>query len=329
MASEHPDRNRALYGREKRLRGRLHEGWEAICVGTALCDFCSKQSRGVVQKCVKCGLSICSQCSRRGALRGNRNHRLDHDAVCWDRTAVEIRRCRKVTGLKVTKKARHDRVVSVSEQGETMATVHGQQQQQEEDEEEAESAAVEDEEEPEEEAPSWTLQTGRQRRQRRRRHCEKETQTPGWWIAEGPMRNPFPVSTMDVGSFHPADEHDAAKILAGMALSGAIFRERTILDIGSQRAAAGNARFADHEVLYHHRGGQQALYHEGTQRPETDKRGVIIGHQARVSPSRPDYSSLQTRFFGQIGRMTPSSTRSICTDYSTAMYAQHSLARLG
>ncbi|KAK2593589.1 hypothetical protein QQS21_008718 [Conoideocrella luteorostrata] len=83
------------HAHERRLRERLHRGWEAICIGTALCDLCNKQSRGIVQKCLKCGLSVCFDCSESGALIGNRNHELDHGSVCWNKKASEARRPRK------------------------------------------------------------------------------------------------------------------------------------------------------------------------------------------------------------------------------------------
>ncbi|KAG6017964.1 hypothetical protein E4U43_008091 [Claviceps pusilla] len=285
MPPEHSARPGALlHGREKRLRGRLHEGWEAICIGTALCDFCSKQSRGVVQKCLKCGLSICSPCSQRGALRGNRNHRLDHNAVCWDRSALEPRRTSKAICPKLLKRTRrhhHLRTASLSGDPEaTPTTVHGQQQQQHEQDGLAERS------DGQAAYPFLALQHGHGRCPRRRLLCEKETQTPAWWVPELCPRNPFRVPAMgDAVPFRSADEQadeqDAASILAGMPLSGSLFREETTLDVVSRRGkAAAKARFVD-DAAYHHHGGPQVLYDEGMQgmNAETECQCGEIGHQ--------------------------------------------------
>lgn len=81
-----------LLTHEGRLRTGIHKGWTAICIGTAKCDHCNKQSRGVVQKCDFCGWSICRECSASGKLTGNKKHKLDHDAVNWDRETADTKR---------------------------------------------------------------------------------------------------------------------------------------------------------------------------------------------------------------------------------------------
>ncbi|KAG5929347.1 hypothetical protein E4U42_006178 [Claviceps africana] len=218
-----PRAPRARHRREKRLGGRLHEGWEAICVGTALCDFCSRQSRGVVQKCARCGLSICSPCSRRGALRGNRNHRLDHDALCWDKTALEPRRNANANTTTRAERSALVRIGSSSGDG-AVAPAHGPLR--------------------------------RDAEQARRNCCEKGTQTPVWWVPGAYTTGPSPAP--DEGpSSRRADEHDAASILAGMPLSGATPGGSTMRAMGCRTAAAENARLADDAVLFP--GGQDVL----------------------------------------------------------------------
>ncbi|KAG6003571.1 hypothetical protein E4U21_001898 [Claviceps maximensis] len=275
MASKHPSRNVSFHGRENRLRGRLHEGWEAIYVGTALCDFCSKQGRGVVQKCIKCGLSICYQCSLCGALQANKNHILDHDAVSWDRTAVEPRRNRKITGIKMMKRARHVRGASVSEKLQVITSVDGQQQREEE---QAEGVVAEA---SDGKYPRLSLERERSRRQR---HCEKETQTPAWWMAEDYTRIfSFPVSTTDNGHFLCTDVQDAANILAKMplALAGGVVQERTILDSASQGGGAAMNDSLSDTMVFHHHGKQEALYNQGLRNTETEYKCDDMGHQTR------------------------------------------------
>ncbi|RDA90912.1 hypothetical protein CP533_4440 [Ophiocordyceps camponoti-saundersi (nom. inval.)] len=60
-----------------------HTGWEATNVPTAKCDLCQKQSRGIIQKCSQCKLSVCKTCARDDRLRDDARHSLDPDAVDW------------------------------------------------------------------------------------------------------------------------------------------------------------------------------------------------------------------------------------------------------
>ena len=62
---------------------RVHSGWEASCVAMARCDFCQKSSRGVIQKCSTCKLSICKECFEHGCLDDDKNHQLDTTLVKW------------------------------------------------------------------------------------------------------------------------------------------------------------------------------------------------------------------------------------------------------
>ncbi|KAG6059475.1 hypothetical protein E4U17_006204 [Claviceps sp. LM77 group G4] len=213
------------YGFEKRLRCKLHEGWQAICVGTALCDFCGKQSRGVVQKCVKCGLSICSPCSSCGALRGNRNHKLDHDDVCWDKHAVQTTRCKRSGSAKMAKRARRvvgGRVTVSGEEGE--ATVNGPRQRRQGGRKEEGDDREKGGEVSGKEAPCPAMYSGR--------WLEKATQTPDWWVPERPRGILLPPMDSTCPPWcHRADEQDAAYILAGMPLSGAEACETTMLQL--------------------------------------------------------------------------------------------------
>ncbi|KAG6120980.1 hypothetical protein E4U14_002823 [Claviceps sp. LM454 group G7] len=290
------------YGFEKRLRSKLHEGWQAICVGTALCDFCGKQSRGVVQKCVKCGLSICSPCSSCGALRGNRNHRLDHDAVCWDRHAIETKRCKRGGSAKMVKRARRLRGGRVSGE-EREAAVDGPRprrrrqggrKEEEEDNREEGGGVVSGKE-----APCPAMYSGR--------WLEKATQTPGWWVPERPRGVLLPpMDSACPPRCHRADEQDAASILAGMPLSGAEACERTMLDGRCQRGVAN---------AWCHFGGPQAvLSRDGVHNPEQDCFvSGKAGHYTRASPVGPG-DPLRTRPFTPInGATTPSFTRDLCS----------------
>lgn len=189
------------HSREQRLRGKLHEGWETICIGTALCDFCGKQSRGVVQKCLKCGLSICCQCSQSGALRENRNHRLDHDAVSWDKNVVAgPRRAVRRADTRL-KGSQDDHIAPVPGNGEA-ALVHGHM----------------------ETSPWFSVQRGWR--------CEKATQTPGSWCPDGHTR--ASLDEINDGGARCPDEEDAAHILAGMPTSAAVFCNKKPLDLGLQ-----------------------------------------------------------------------------------------------
>ncbi|RCI11554.1 hypothetical protein L249_7348 [Ophiocordyceps polyrhachis-furcata BCC 54312] len=60
-----------------------HTGWEASNVPTAKCDLCQKQSRGVIQKCSQCKLSVCKTCAHDHRLQDDPRHALDPDAVDW------------------------------------------------------------------------------------------------------------------------------------------------------------------------------------------------------------------------------------------------------
>ncbi|KAG6284003.1 hypothetical protein E4U46_007586 [Claviceps purpurea] len=298
MPSEQPLPNRF----EKRLRSKLHEGWQAICIGTALCDFCDKQSRGVVQKCVKCGLSICSPCSSCGALRGNRNHRLDHDAVCWDRHAVETRRYKRGGAAKMVKRARRVRRGRVSgEEGEAAVDSPRPRRRRQGGREEEEDNREEGGEVAGGGAPCLGMYSGR--------WLEKATQTPGWWVPERSRGVLLPpMDSICPPRCHRADEKDAASILAGMPLWGAEPCERTMLD-GRCRRGVDNAwcRF----------GGPQAetiLSREGVHNPE--KNCFVsgkAGHCARASPAGLG-DPLRTRPFTPIyGATTPSFTRDLCS----------------
>ncbi|RDA86011.1 hypothetical protein CP532_4880 [Ophiocordyceps camponoti-leonardi (nom. inval.)] len=63
-----------------------HTGWEASNVATAKCDLCQKQSRGVIQKCSQCKLSVCLTCAHDDRLGDDPRHALDPDAVDWRKT---------------------------------------------------------------------------------------------------------------------------------------------------------------------------------------------------------------------------------------------------
>lgn len=79
--------------REEEIRGRLHGGgWIKVCIGTAKCDFCQRQSRGVVVRCDECKISICRECSAANCLDGSKNHELDHESVDWEPTPLPGKR---------------------------------------------------------------------------------------------------------------------------------------------------------------------------------------------------------------------------------------------
>jgi hypothetical protein len=66
------------------VRSNPHHGWQASNVAMAKCDLCSRAGRGVIQKCVRCKLSICKDCCVAGRLDSDIKHHLDPDAVDWD-----------------------------------------------------------------------------------------------------------------------------------------------------------------------------------------------------------------------------------------------------
>ncbi|KAG6029401.1 hypothetical protein E4U40_000544 [Claviceps sp. LM458 group G5] len=300
-SQDHPSRPRPSlaseqltpYGFEKRLRNKLHEGWQAICVGTALCDFCGKQSRGVVQKCVKCGLSICSPCSSCGALRGNRNHKLDHDDACWDRHAVETRRCKRGGSAKMVKRARRVRGGRVSgEEGE--ATVNGPRRRRQGGKKEEEGDHEKGGEVSGKGAPCPAVYSGR--------WLEKATQTPGWWVLERPRGILLPpMDSTCPPRCHRADEQDAASILAGMPLSGAEDSETTMLDGRCQRGVANGEP-------------QAILYREKVHNPEQDcSVSGKAGQCTRASPTGPEVPSRTGPLFPMKGATTPSIVRELCS----------------
>lgn len=61
---------------------RTHRGWQASGVSMAKCDICNQRTRGTVQKCDDCQLSICYTCCVAGRL--DSRHTLDPDSVRWD-----------------------------------------------------------------------------------------------------------------------------------------------------------------------------------------------------------------------------------------------------
>lgn len=79
------------------LHQRLHKGWKVVRVGTAKCDMCNKQSRGVVQTCKECGLSICSECNRADRLSNNKNHELLDEEVDWSLAGAKSKVAKRTT----------------------------------------------------------------------------------------------------------------------------------------------------------------------------------------------------------------------------------------
>lgn len=63
---------------------RAHSGWEATSVAMARCDFCQLASRGVVQKCNTCKLSICKACFDNDRLANDPIHNIAEDEVNWE-----------------------------------------------------------------------------------------------------------------------------------------------------------------------------------------------------------------------------------------------------
>ncbi|KAJ4203670.1 hypothetical protein NW767_005159 [Fusarium falciforme] len=60
----------------------LHATWTSTTTAMAKCDFCQRGSRGTLQQCRDCGLSICQECFDAGRL--DRRHQLDADRVDWN-----------------------------------------------------------------------------------------------------------------------------------------------------------------------------------------------------------------------------------------------------
>ncbi|KAM6531043.1 hypothetical protein FSOLCH5_000530 [Fusarium solani] len=60
----------------------LHATWTSTTTAMAKCDFCQRGSRGTLQQCRDCGLSICQECFDAGRL--DRRHQLDVDRVDWN-----------------------------------------------------------------------------------------------------------------------------------------------------------------------------------------------------------------------------------------------------
>ncbi|KAL6357723.1 hypothetical protein LRP88_07896 [Fusarium phalaenopsidis] len=60
----------------------LHATWTSTTTAMAKCDFCQRGSRGTLQQCRDCGLSICQECFDAGRL--DHRHQLDADRVDWN-----------------------------------------------------------------------------------------------------------------------------------------------------------------------------------------------------------------------------------------------------
>lgn len=61
-----------------------HQGWESTSVAMARCDFCNKASRGILQRCVKCKMSICKECFDNGRIDKDEKHNIKPGDVSWE-----------------------------------------------------------------------------------------------------------------------------------------------------------------------------------------------------------------------------------------------------
>ncbi|RSL70555.1 hypothetical protein CEP54_001737 [Fusarium duplospermum] len=59
-----------------------HSTWRSTITAMARCDFCQLGSRGTLQQCLQCGVSVCEECFDAGLL--DCRHRLDADRVDWN-----------------------------------------------------------------------------------------------------------------------------------------------------------------------------------------------------------------------------------------------------
>jgi hypothetical protein len=63
--------------------GREHRAWARYIAQVAMCDFCEKRSRGVLQKCQVCGLTVCKTCFENRALRRAPGHHVENLPFDW------------------------------------------------------------------------------------------------------------------------------------------------------------------------------------------------------------------------------------------------------
>jgi hypothetical protein len=78
-----------------------HTTWETVCIGTASCDKCVRQGRGILKRCKVCKFSICVECSEAGHLSNDERHILHHDEEDWSRPVATTRKPRdRKTGAK-------------------------------------------------------------------------------------------------------------------------------------------------------------------------------------------------------------------------------------
>ncbi|RSM18608.1 hypothetical protein CDV31_002537 [Fusarium ambrosium] len=59
-----------------------HSTWRSTTTAMAKCDFCQRGSRGTLQQCRQCGVSVCEECFDAGQL--DCRHRLNADRVDWN-----------------------------------------------------------------------------------------------------------------------------------------------------------------------------------------------------------------------------------------------------
>ncbi|KAJ4307852.1 hypothetical protein N0V84_012454 [Fusarium piperis] len=71
----------------------LHATWTSTTTVMAKCDFCQLGSRGTLQQCRECGVSICEECFEAGRL--DRRHQLDADHIDWNQHNKSGRRSKK------------------------------------------------------------------------------------------------------------------------------------------------------------------------------------------------------------------------------------------
>ncbi|KAL2684991.1 hypothetical protein Neosp_006084 [[Neocosmospora] mangrovei] len=71
----------------------LHTTWTSNTTAMAKCDTCERGSRGTLQQCRRCAVSICQECFDAGKL--DHDHQLDADSVDWNQHNKSSRSSKK------------------------------------------------------------------------------------------------------------------------------------------------------------------------------------------------------------------------------------------
>ncbi|EEU47665.1 uncharacterized protein NECHADRAFT_74456 [Fusarium vanettenii 77-13-4] len=71
----------------------LHTTWTSNTTAMAKCDTCERGSRGTLQQCRRCAVTICQECFDAGKL--SHDHQLDADSVDWNQHNKSSRSSKK------------------------------------------------------------------------------------------------------------------------------------------------------------------------------------------------------------------------------------------